>query len=179
MMTSIDNYLECWWATCCWWVDGEKAHSMKNEKMLADLDHSGACLLHRIRFFENIEDLGGLHVIATERHESRRIDNQLRGRSGRQGDNGSSRFFLSLDDDLMKMFAGPRTLQLLSKMGMKEGVAIEHNMLTKAITKAQRKVEERNFLVSKNILEYDEVMDLQRHIFYDLRQRVLEGDRNS
>jgi len=167
--------LEYWWATSCWWVDGDKAHSMKNDKMLADLDHSGACLLHRLRFFDNIEDLGGLHVIATERHESRRIDNQLRGRSGRQGDNGSSRFFLSLDDDLMKMFAGPRTLQLLSKMGMKEGVAIEHNMLTKAITKAQRKVEERNFLVRKNILEYDEVMDLQRHIFYDLRQRVLEG----
>ena len=143
--------------------------------MLDDLDHSGACMLHRLRFYENIEDMGGLHVVATERHEARRIDNQLRGRSGRQGDNGSTRFFLSLEDDLMKMFAGPRTLQLLSKMGMKEGVAIEHNMLTKAITKAQRKVEERNFLVRKNILEYDEVMDLQRHVFYDLRQRVLEG----
>ncbi len=167
--------LEHWWATSCWWVDSHKASTMKIDKMLNDLDHSGACLLHRIRFYENIEDLGGLHVIATERHESRRIDNQLRGRSGRQGDNGSSRFFLSLEDDLMQMFAGPRTLQLLSKMGMKEGVAIEHNMLTKAITKAQRKVEERNFLVRKNILEYDEVMDHQRHIFYDLRQRVLEG----
>ena len=167
--------LEHWWGTYCWWVDSEKATSTKSVKMLTDLDHSGACLLHRIRFYENVEDLGGLHVIATERHESRRIDNQLRGRSGRQGDNGSSRFFLSLDDDLMKMFAGPRTLQLLSRMGMKEGVAIEHNMLTKAITKAQRKVEERNFLVRKNILEYDEVMDHQRHIFYDLRQRVLEG----
>ena len=177
-MSDEDIYrqlLEYWWSTCCWWVDGDKASSMKIDKMLNDLDHSGACLLHRIRFYENIEDLGGLHVIATERHESRRIDNQLRGRSGRQGDNGSSRFFLSLEDDLMQMFAGPRTLQLLSKMGMKEGVAIEHNMLTKAITKAQRKVEERNFLVRKNILEYDEVMDHQRHIFYDLRQRVLEG----
>jgi len=177
-MSDDDVYrqlLEHWWATYCWWVDPAKVHSTKNDKLLADLDHSGACLLHRLRFFKDIEELGGLHVIATERHESRRIDNQLRGRSGRQGDNGSSRFFLSLDDDLMKMFAGPRTLQLLSKMGMKEGVAIEHNMLTKAITKAQRKVEERNFLVRKNILEYDEVMDLQRHIFYDLRQRVLEG----
>ncbi|MBT4531286.1 MAG: preprotein translocase subunit SecA [Phycisphaerae bacterium] len=167
--------IEHWWATCCWWVDAEKVHSMKTGKMLADLDHSGACLLHRLRFYESVENLGGLHVIATERHESRRIDNQLRGRSGRQGDHGSSRFFLSLDDDLMKMFAGPRTLQLLSKMGMKEGVAIEHNMLTKALTKAQRKVEERNFLVRKNILEYDEVMDMQRHKFYKLRQRVLEG----
>ncbi len=177
-MSDADIYrklLEHWWSTCCWWVDGDKAPTMKNDKMLSDLDHSGACLLHRIRFYENVEDLGGLHVIATERHESRRIDNQLRGRSGRQGDNGSTRFFLSLEDDLMQMFAGPRTLQLLSKMGMKEGVAIEHNMLTKAITKAQRKVEERNFLVRKNILEYDEVMDHQRHIFYDLRQRVLEG----
>ena len=167
--------VEHWWATSCWWVDDAKAHSMKTGKMLADIDKSGACLLHRLKFYDNVETLGGLHVIATERHESRRIDNQLRGRSGRQGDNGSSRFFLSLEDDLMKMFAGPRTLQLLSKMGMKEGVAIEHNMLTKAITKAQRKVEERNFLIRKNILEYDEVMDHQRHVFYDLRQRVLEG----
>jgi len=167
--------IEYWWAEYCWWVDGEKASTMKIEKMIADLDQSGACLMHKIRFYDSVEELGGLHVIATERHESRRIDNQLRGRSGRQGDNGSSRFFLSLEDDLMKMFAGPRTLQLLSKMGMKEGVAIEHNMLTKAITKAQRKVEERNFLMRKNILEYDEVMDLQRHVFYDLRQRVLEG----
>ncbi len=167
--------LEHWWATCCWWVDGDKASSTKEEKLIEDLDRSGASILHKLRFFEGVEDMGGLHVIATERHEARRIDNQLRGRSGRQGDNGSTRFFLSLEDDLMKMFAGPRTLQLLSKMGMKEGVAIEHNMLTKALTKAQRKVEERNFLVRKNILEYDEVMDHQRHVFYDLRQQVLEG----
>ena len=167
--------LEYWWGTYCWWIEADKATSMKEDKMMADLDHSGACMLHRLRLYKNVEDMGGLHVIATERHEARRIDNQLRGRSGRQGDNGSSRFFLSLDDDLMKMFAGPRTLQLLSKMGMKEGVAIEHNMLTKALTKAQRKVEERNFLIRKNILEYDEVMDHQRHEFYGLRQGVLEG----
>jgi preprotein translocase subunit SecA len=177
-MSEVDirrKLLEYWWATCCWWVDGDKAHSTKEGKLIDDIDRSGACLLHKLRFFEGVEDMGGLHVIATERHEARRIDNQLRGRSGRQGDNGSTRFFLSLEDDLMKMFAGPRTLQLLSKMGMKEGVAIEHNMLTKALTKAQRKVEERNFLVRKNILEYDEVMDHQRHVFYDLRQQVLEG----
>jgi preprotein translocase subunit SecA len=167
--------LEFWWGTYCWWVEGDKASSTKDSKMMDDLDRSGACMLHRLRLYENVEDMGGLHVIATERHEARRIDNQLRGRSGRQGDNGSTRFFLSLDDDLMKMFAGPRTLQLLSKMGMKEGVAIEHNMLTKALTKAQRKVEERNFLIRKNILEYDEVMDHQRHEFYGLRQGVLEG----
>ena len=167
--------LEHWWAICCWWVDGDKASTTKEDKLIDDLNKSGACMLHKLRFFEGVEDMGGLHVIATERHEARRIDNQLRGRSGRQGDNGSTRFFLSLEDDLMKMFAGPRTLQLLSKMGMKEGVAIEHSMLTKALTKAQRKVEERNFLVRKNILEYDEVMDHQRHVFYDLRQQVLEG----
>lgn len=173
--TIYRQLLEQWWSTFCWWIDGDKASSTSEKKLVEDLDRSGACMLHRLRFYENIEDMGGLHVVATERHEARRIDNQLRGRSGRQGDNGSTRFFLSLEDDLMKMFAGPRTLQLLSKMGMKEGVAIEHNMLTKAITKAQRKVEERNFLVRKNILEYDEVMDHQRHVFYDLRQRVLEG----
>ncbi|MDP7009346.1 MAG: preprotein translocase subunit SecA [Phycisphaerales bacterium] len=173
--TIFKQLLQHWWSKFCWWVEADKASSMSEKKMMDDLDRSGACMLHRLRFYENIEDMGGLHVVATERHEARRIDNQLRGRSGRQGDNGSTRFFLSLEDDLMKMFAGPRTLQLLSKMGMKEGVAIEHNMLTKAITKAQRKVEERNFLVRKNILEYDEVMDHQRHVFYDLRQRVLEG----
>jgi preprotein translocase subunit SecA len=124
---------------------------------------------------KEILDLGGLHILGTERHESRRIDNQLRGRSGRQGDNGSSRFFLSLEDDLMKMFAGPTTLKLLSKLGMKEGDAIEHPMLTKSVGRAQRKVEERNFLIRKNILEYDEVMDHQRHSFYGMRQGVLEG----
>ncbi|MHC4908917.1 MAG: preprotein translocase subunit SecA, partial [Planctomycetota bacterium] len=123
----------------------------------------------------NVEEMGGLYVIATERHESRRIDNQLRGRSGRQGDNGASRFFLSMEDDLMKMFAGETTLRVLSKLGMKEGDAIEHPMLTKSVGRAQRKVEERNFLIRKNILEYDEVMDVQRKEFYGMRQDVLEG----
>ncbi|MCH7484073.1 MAG: preprotein translocase subunit SecA, partial [Chloroflexi bacterium] len=118
---------------------------------------------------------GGLHIIGTERHESRRIDNQLRGRCARQGDRGSSRFFLSLEDDLMKMFAGKTTLTVLSKLGMKEGDAIEHPMLTKSVGRAQRKVEERNFLIRKNILEYDEPMDVQRGFFYGLRQDILEG----
>ena len=140
------------------------------------LDKTGSSVLHKLRVFKNVEDMGGLHVVGTERHESRRIDNQLRGRSGRQGDNGSSRFFLSLEDPLMKMFAGPTTLKVLSRFGMKEGDAIEHPMLTKAVGKAQRKVEERNFLIRKNILEYDEVMDHQRHDFYGTRQRVVEGD---
>ena len=148
---------------------------MNNEQLKSQLDEAGGCLLHRLRIFKNVEEIGGLHVIATERHESRRIDNQLRGRCGRQGDNGSSRFYLSLEDDLMKMFAGKTTLNVLSKLGMKEGDAIEHPMLTKSVGRAQRKVEERNFLVRKNILEYDEPMDVQRGVFYSMRQDVLEG----
>lgn len=150
------------------------------EKMSADqlrdvLDESGRFLLHRIRWFESIEEMGGLHVIGTERHEARRIDNQLRGRSGRQGDRGSTRFFVSLEDDLMKLFAGETTMKLLSRMGMKEGESIEHPMLSKSIENAQKKVEERNFQIRKQVLEYDEVMEHQRQTFYALRQRVLEG----
>ncbi|MGH7243020.1 MAG: preprotein translocase subunit SecA [Phycisphaerales bacterium] len=148
---------------------------MDTAKLRALLDESGRFLLHNLRWFESIEDMGGLHVIGTERHEARRIDNQLRGRSGRQGDNGSSRFFVSLEDDLMKMFAGETTMKLLSRMGMKEGESIEHGMLSKSIENAQRKVEERNFQVRKQVLEYDEVMEHQRQTFYGLRQRVLEG----
>jgi len=168
------SLLEYWYEKHCYGKES-KAKSTKDEQLLESLDASGACLLHRLRLFETAEELGGLHVVGTERHESRRIDNQLRGRSGRQGDRGSSRFFLSLEDPLMKMFAGPTTLKLLSRLGMKEGDAIEHPMLSKAVGRAQRKVEERNFLIRKNILEYDEVMDHQRHEFYGTRQRILEG----
>ena len=163
------------WVTDLSWIAEGKAESMSETQLLETLDSTGASLLHRLRVFEDCEDLGGLHVIATERHESRRIDNQLRGRGGRQGDRGSSRVFLSLEDDLMKMFAGPTTLKVLSKLGMKEGDAIEHPMLTKSVVRAQRKVEERNFLIRKNILEYDEPMDVQRGAFYSMRQGVLEG----
>ncbi|MBX3389569.1 MAG: preprotein translocase subunit SecA [Phycisphaeraceae bacterium] len=148
---------------------------MDAPKLRALLDESGRFLLHNLRWFDSIEDMGGLHVIGTERHEARRIDNQLRGRSGRQGDKGSSRFFVSLEDDLMKMFAGETTMKLLSRMGMKEGESIEHSMLSKSIENAQRKVEERNFQIRKQVLEYDEVMEHQRQTFYGLRQRVLEG----
>jgi preprotein translocase subunit SecA len=154
---------------------GNKASSMNAEQLREALDASGRFLLHRLRWFETIEELGGLHVIGTERHEARRIDNQLRGRSGRQGDRGSSRFFVSLEDDLMKMFAGETQMKVLSRMGMKEGDSIEHPWLSKSVERAQRKVEERNFQVRKNILEYDEVMEHQRQFFYKLRQRVLEG----
>ena len=166
--------LRHWYDEYCWMARGKSSGKSESE-LVNSLDESGNCLMQNLRFFNSIEDLGGLHVIGTERHESRRIDNQLRGRSGRQGDKGSTRFYLSLEDDLMKMFAGPTTLKILSRLGMKEGDAIEHAMLDKAVGRAQRKVEERNFLIRKNILEYDEVMDLQRHSFYGLRQRILVG----
>ncbi len=118
---------------------------------------------------------GGLHVIGTERHTARRIDNQLRGRSGRQGDPGSSRFYVSLQDELMAMFAGEWTIKVLSFLGMEEGQHIEDKRISKGILRAQKKVEERNYLARKNLLEYDEVMDHQRTTFYGMRQKVLRG----
>ena len=118
---------------------------------------------------------GGLHIIGTERHESRRIDNQLRGRSGRQGDPGSSRFFLSLEDDLLRKFAGEWVTAVLTRLGMQEGEAIESKMVSRRIEGAQKKVEERNFDIRKNLLEYDEVMDEQRKRVYSFRQSLLEG----
>lgn len=131
--------------------------------------------LHKLSIFDTAEKLGGLHIVGTERHESRRIDNQLRGRSGRQGDNGSSRFFLSLEDGLMKMFAGAKTLTLLSKAGFKEGTALDSGMVSRAVERAQRKVEQQNYERRKNLLEYDEVMEHQRGDFYGTRQQVLEN----
>ena len=120
-------------------------------------------------------DAGGLHVIGTERHTARRIDNQLRGRSGRQGDPGQSRFYVSLQDDLMKMFANDWSINIMKKLGMEYGEALESPMLSRGIERAQRKVEERNYLSRKNLLEYDEVNDFQRGQFYGMRQQVLEG----
>ncbi|MCA9026243.1 MAG: SEC-C domain-containing protein, partial [Planctomycetaceae bacterium] len=122
-----------------------------------------------------VAELGGLHVIGTERHDARRIDLQLRGRSGRQGDPGSSRFFLSLDDDLMRIFAGDWVRTILTRLGMEEGEAIESGMVSKQIEKAQKRVEERHFESRKNLLEYDEVMDFQRKEVYAYRQRILDG----
>ena len=119
----------------------------------------------------------GLHIVGTERHESRRIDNQLRGRSGRQGDPGSSRFFLSLGDDLLRMFMGEWMLKMLEKMGFEEGMAIEAKSISKGIERAQRKVEEKNFGIRKHLLEYDEVLDHQRKIFYSQRQEILAAAR--
>jgi preprotein translocase subunit SecA len=119
--------------------------------------------------------LAGLHILGTERHEARRIDNQLRGRAGRQGDPGSSRFYLSLEDDLMRIFGSDRISGLMQKLGMEEGVPIEHGMVTRAIERAQKQVETQNFSVRKHLLEYDDVMNKQRENVYALRRQILEG----
>ena len=156
-------------------VSEKRAQAGTEAELLKELDALGSFQLHRLQLWTSVEAMGGLHIIGTERHESRRIDNQLRGRSGRQGDRGSSRFFLSLEDDLMKIFAGKATLSLLSRLGMKEGDSIEAPMLNRAVEKAQRKVEERNFQMRKQILDYDEPMEYQRRNFYGLRQPILEG----
>jgi len=128
-----------------------------------------------IKLGEGVPEIGGLHILGTERHEARRIDNQLRGRAGRQGDNGSSQFFLSFDDDLMVYFGGERILKLLTLVGWQEGEPIYHKRISRGIEKVQKKVEERNFEIRKSLLEYDEVMDYQRKIFYSRRRQVLEG----
>src|SRR5512135_2631583 len=125
------------------------------------------------REHDEVTALGGLHIVGTERHESRRIDNQLRGRAGRQGDPGSSIFFLSLEDDLMRIFGSERIQGLMKMMGMKEGEPIEHRWLTKSIEGAQKKVEAHNFDIRKNLLDYDDVMNQQRKSVYKLRRRVL------
>jgi preprotein translocase subunit SecA len=119
--------------------------------------------------------LGGLHILGTERHEARRIDNQLRGRAGRQGDPGSSRFYLSLEDDLMRIFGSDRISGLMQRLGMEEGVPIEHGMVSRAIERAQKQVEAQNFSVRKHLLEYDDVMNKQRESVYTLRREILEG----
>jgi preprotein translocase subunit SecA len=124
---------------------------------------------------EQVVGLGGLHIVGTERHEARRIDNQLRGRAGRQGDPGSSRFYLSLEDDLMRIFGSDRIAGLMQRLGMEEGVPIEHGMVTKAIERAQRQVEAQNFSIRKHLLDYDDVMNKQRENVYSLRRQLLEG----
>jgi len=125
---------------------------------------------------ERVVQLGGLHIVATERHEARRIDNQLRGRAGRQGDPGSSRFYLSLEDDLLRIFGGERLQRIMDKLGMEEGEVIEHGMVTKAIETAQKRVEAHNFEIRKHLLEYDDVMNRQRQIIYGERRKILDGE---
>ncbi|HWP41688.1 MAG TPA: SEC-C metal-binding domain-containing protein, partial [Blastocatellia bacterium] len=124
---------------------------------------------------QEVVSLGGLHILGTERHESRRIDNQLRGRSGRQGDPGSSRFYLSLEDDLMRIFGGERIKGIMLRLGMEEGVPIESKMVSKRIEAAQKSVEAHNFSIRKHLLEYDDVMNKQRESIYSLRRQLLMG----
>ena len=129
-----------------------------------------------IKLDEEAREAGGLKIIGTERHESRRIDNQLRGRSGRQGDPGESRFYISLEDDLMRLFGSERLMSVFTTLGVEEGEQIEHKMLSSAIEKAQQKIESNNFGIRKNLLEYDQVMNEQREIIYEERRRVLDGE---
>ena len=124
---------------------------------------------------EGVRELNGLHILGTERHESRRVDNQLRGRSGRQGDPGTSRFYLSLEDDLLRIFGSDRISSIMERMGMEEGEPIEHNLISRGIENAQKKVEARNFDMRKHLLDYDDVMNKHREIIYSLRKSILEG----
>ncbi len=133
--------------------------------------HQARCVTEHDR----VVALGGLHILGTERHEARRIDNQLRGRAGRQGDPGSSRFYMSLEDDLMRIFGSDRISGLMKRLGMEEGVPIEHRMVTRAIERAQKQVEARNFEIRKHLLEYDDVNNKQRTEIYRLRRELLEG----
>jgi preprotein translocase subunit SecA len=125
---------------------------------------------------DKVKAAGGLHILGTERHEARRIDNQLRGRSGRQGDSGSSRFYLSLEDDLLRIFGSDRIKGLMGRLGMEEDVPIEHRMVSRAIENAQKKVEQHNFEIRKHILEYDDVMNQQRKVIYEQRREILSGE---
>jgi preprotein translocase subunit SecA len=129
-----------------------------------------------IKLGEGVAELGGLHILGTERHESRRIDNQLRGRSGRQGDMGSSRFYLSLEDDLLRIFGAERISSIMDKIGIEENQPIEHKMISKAIENAQKRVEGQNFDIRKHLLEYDDVMNRQRQVIYEQRKKVLRGE---
>jgi len=141
----------------------EREKCLKETKKITDLEH------------EKVVEIEGLHIIGTERHEARRIDNQLRGRSGRQGDPGSSRFFLSLEDDLMRIFGSERISGLMARIGMQKGIPIEHKMVTKAIERAQKQIEAQNFSIRKHLLEYDDVMNKQREAIYKLRKNILSG----
>src|SRR5216117_1886518 len=125
---------------------------------------------------QRVVELGGLHIVGTERHESRRVDNQLRGRSGRQGDPGSSHFYLSLEDDLLRIFGSQRIQRIMERLGMEEGEPIEHKLVTRAIATAQKRVENHNFEIRKHLLEYDDVMNKQREIIYGMRRQILDGE---
>ena len=129
-----------------------------------------------IKLGDGVAELGGLKIIGTERHESRRIDNQLRGRAGRQGDPGDTRFFISLEDDLMRLFGSDKMMKVFNALSHEEGMAIEHKILSNAVEKAQNKIESNNFAIRKNLLEYDQVNNEQRELIYEERRRVLKGE---
>jgi len=158
-------------------------HHEKEAEIVADAGQKGKVTIATnmagrgtdIKLGEGVAELGGLHILGTGRHESRRIDNQLRGRSGRQGDSGSSRFFLSLEDDLLRIFGSDRISGIMDRLGMEEDEPIEHNMISKAIENAQRKVEGHNFEIRKHLLEYDDVMNKQREVIYSQRREVLSS----
>ena len=147
-------------------VEAKETYGKIYSKYKTDIDAEG----------EKVKAAGGLHILGTERHESRRIDNQLRGRSGRQGDAGSSQFFISLEDDLMRLFGSERIQGVVDKLGMSDDDAIEASILSKSIEGAQKKVEGRNFSIRKHVLQYDDVMNRQREIIYSERRKVLQGE---
>jgi preprotein translocase subunit SecA len=159
-------------------------HHAQEAEIIAEAGHKGRVTIATnmagrgtdIKLAEGVAGLGGLHILGTGRHESRRIDNQLRGRSGRQGDLGSSRFYLSLEDDLLRIFGSDRIAGIMDKLGMEEDEPIEHSMISKAIENAQRKVEGHNFDIRKHLLEYDDVMNMQRGVIYKQRREVLGSD---
>ena len=160
-----------------------KFHELEAE-IIADAGHKGAVTIATnmagrgtdIKLEDGVTELGGLKIIGTERHESRRIDNQLRGRAGRQGDKGESKFYISLEDDLMRLFGSQNLMQMFNSLGMPEGEQIQHKMLNKAIERAQKKIESNNYGIRKNLLEYDQINNEQREIIYAERRKVLDGN---
>lgn len=162
-------------------------HHQKEAEIIANAGQAGTVTISTnmagrgtdIVLGEGVRELGGLHILGTERHESRRVDNQLRGRAGRQGDPGSSRFYLSLEDDLLRIFGSDKISSIMERFGMEEGEPIEHNLISRGIENAQKKVEAHNFDIRKHLLEYDDVMNKHREIIYALRKDVLEGGRTA
>jgi len=159
-------------------------HHEQEAQIIAEAGHAGRVTIATnmagrgvdIKLGEGVVDKGGLHIIGTERHESRRVDNQLRGRAGRQGDPGSSRFYLSLEDDLLRIFGSDRIAPIMEKLGMEEGEPIEHPLINRAVENAQKKVEGHNFDIRKHLLEYDDVMNKQRTVIYDMRRDILGSE---
>ena len=154
--------------------EAEKENKVDDEKYMEELISKFDSLINEEK--EKVIELGGLYVIGTERHESRRIDNQLRGRSGRQGDPGESRFYISLEDDLMRRFQGERIQSIMDKLNLPDDEKIEQSMVTKSIERAQAQVESLNFEIRKNVLKFDQVLNQQRDVIYKWRRELLISD---